>query len=66
MAKKNIDIEVEGSDVEDAIKKALNILKVSRKDIDIRIVCEEQKGLFGMEGAKLAKIRVFLKNNNSK
>ena len=54
-------IEVEGATVEDAIKKALEILNVSRDEIVIKIVCEEQKGLFGMEGAKPAKIKVSLK-----
>lgn len=61
MAKKKQSIEVEGSDVEDAIQKALEILKVSREEIDVKIVCEEQKGLFGMEGAKPAKIKVTMK-----
>ncbi len=55
-------IEIEGNDVEDAIKKALEKLKVSRDEIQIKVVCEEKKGLFGMEGAKRAKIKVFLKN----
>ncbi len=54
-------IEVEGATVEDAIKKALEILNVGREDIVVKIVCEEQKGLFGMEGAKPAKIKVSLK-----
>lgn len=54
-------IEVEGSTVEEAIEKALEILNVSREDIHVKIVCEEQKGLFGMEGAKPAKIKVSLK-----
>lgn len=55
-------IEFEGSDVEDAIKKALASLSVSRDKLQIKVVCEEKKGLFGMEGAKPAKIKVFLKN----
>lgn len=61
MVKKERAIEVEGSDVEDAIKKAMNLLKVSRDEIKVKIVCEEQKGLFGMEGAKTAKIKVTIK-----
>ena len=54
-------IEIEGGTVEDAIKKALDMLKVSRDEIDIKVVCEEKKGLFGMEGAKRAKIKVSMK-----
>ena len=51
----------EGSTVEGAIKKALKALKVSRDEITVKVVCEEQRGLFGMEGAKLAKIKVAKK-----
>ena len=52
---------------EDAISKALVELNVSRDEINVKIVCEEQKGLFGMEGVKPAKIKVTLKkkDNNS-
>lgn len=57
-------VEVEGNTVEDAIKKALQLLNVSRSELKIRIVCEEKKGLFGMEGAKPAKIKVTLKKKN--
>ena len=54
-------VEIEGSTVEDAIKKALELFKVSRDEIEVKVVCEEKKGLFGMEGAKPAKIKVSLK-----
>lgn len=54
-------IEVEGGTVEDAIKKAMEILGVSRDKVTIRVVCEEKRGLFGMEGEKPAKIKVTLK-----
>ena len=60
-------IEVEGSTVENAINKAIKQLGVSRDEVTIKIVCEEKKGLFGMEGEKPAKIIVSLKekDNNS-
>ena len=61
MIKKVKSIEVEGSTVEDAIKKALAIFNVPRQAIRVKVVCEEKRGLFGMEGAKPAKIRVTLK-----
>ena len=54
-------IEVEGGTVEEAIKKATEILNVSRDEISVKVVCEEKRGLFGMEGEKPAKIRVTLK-----
>ncbi len=59
-------IEVEGSTVEEAIKKAAEALNVSRDDIVVKVVCEEKRGLFGMEGEKPAKIRVTLKGKKTK
>jgi spoIIIJ-associated protein len=53
-------LEFEGKTVEDAIRIALEELKVSRNKVKIVVLSEEQKGLFGMPGAKLAKIRVKL------
>jgi len=54
-------VEFEGCTVEDAIKKATEELGVSRDKILVKVVCEEKKGLFGMEGAKPAKIKVVRK-----
>ena len=53
-----ISIEVDGKTVEEAIKKALKQLKVARDKAKIEVLSEEQKGLFGMPGAKPAKVRV--------
>lgn len=53
-------IEVEGKTVEEAIKKALKELKISRDKVKIEVLSEEEKGLFGMPGAKPAKVRVSL------
>jgi spoIIIJ-associated protein len=50
--------EFEGSTVEEAIEKAEKTLGVPRETMQIKVVCEEKKGLFGMRGAKLAKIKV--------
>lgn len=54
--------EFEGSSTEEAIEKAEKAFGVSRETLDIKIVCEEQKGLFGMSGAKRAKIKAAVKN----
>ena len=54
-------IEFEGKTVEEAIKKAVEALNVSREAIKVKVVCEEKRGLFGMDGAKPAKIKVILK-----
>ena len=53
-------IEVEGKTVEEAIKKALEQLRAKRSEVQIKIVSEEARGLFGMAGAKPAKIRATL------
>ena len=54
-------IEFEGKTVEEAIKKAVEALNVAREAIKVKVVCEEKRGLFGMDGAKSAKIKVMLK-----
>lgn len=56
----SVEIEMEGKTVEEAVKKAENLLKVSKNEFKIKVLSEEQKGLFGMEGSKPAKIRVSL------
>ena len=53
-------IEVEGKNIEEAVKKALRELKVNRDKVKIEVLSEEEKGLFGMPGAKPAKVRVSL------
>ncbi|RKY42155.1 MAG: hypothetical protein DRP85_03845 [Candidatus Makaraimicrobium thalassicum] len=53
-------IEVEAISVEDAIRKALNMLNAKEQEVSIEVLKEENKGLFGMEGAELAKIKVTL------
>jgi len=61
-AKIRQSIEVEGVDLEDAIKRALKELRASRNQVRVHVLSEEKKGLFGMSGAKPAKIRVSLKD----
>ena len=61
MNKKPKSIDIEGVTVEDAIKKAVDLLGVTRERINVKVVCEEKKGLFGMEGEKPAKIKVTLR-----
>ena len=51
-------IEVDASTVEEAIKKALKELKLPRSKVKIEVLSDEEKGLFGMPGAKPAKVRV--------
>lgn len=55
---KTQSVEVEGKTVEEAIKKALKELKLRRDKVKIEVISEEEKGLFGMAGARPAKVRV--------
>jgi len=54
-------IEVEAKTTKEAIDIALKKLGVPKSKAKIEILREEHKGLFGMEGAELAKIKVTLK-----
>jgi spoIIIJ-associated protein len=54
-------VEVEGKTIEEAIDKALQELKLPRSKVRIQIISEEEKGLFGMAGAKPARVRVSIK-----
>ena len=56
-------IEVEGRTSQEAIKIALKKLGVSRHQVKIEILSEENKGLFGMKGAKPARVRITLLKN---
>lgn len=57
----NRGIEFYGRTVEEAIQSASKELNVPRESLRIKIVSEEKKGLFGMEGEKPAKIIASLK-----
>ncbi len=54
-------IEVEAKTTKEAIRIALERLKLKKEDVEIKILREEHKGLFGMEGAEPAKIKVTVK-----
>lgn len=61
MLNKHRSIEVEGASTEEAIQRGLKILGVDRNKTKIKIISEEDKGLFGMDGVRKAKVRIFLK-----
>lgn len=61
-----MSIEVEGTSVEEAIKKALAQLRLARDKVKIEILSEGVKGLFGMPGAKPAKIRASIIKDKEK
>lgn len=52
------EIEIEAKTAQEAIRIALDKLGVKREDVEIKVLREENKGLFSMQGSKLAKVRV--------
>lgn len=58
-------IEKSGKTVEDALQAALDELKANAEDVEMEILENPSKGIFGIFGAKPAKIRVTLKEKNS-
>ena len=52
----------EGETIEKAIEKAVQELQLDRSFMEIKVVCEEKRGLFGMQGSKPAKIVVKIRN----
>ncbi len=59
------EITKEGKTTEEAVKKALAELGVDRDEVEIEVLEEEEKGLFGMEGASKARVRVRLKKGST-
>ncbi len=57
-------VEAEGKTVEEAIQKALQKLNIPRVQAKVQVVAEGKQGLFGMKGAKPAKVRVSKKEEN--
>ncbi|MCX7910119.1 MAG: Jag N-terminal domain-containing protein [Endomicrobia bacterium] len=51
--------EFEASSVEEAIKLAVNSLKMTKDELEIKVLFEGYRGLFGLKGSKPAKIKVF-------
>ena len=57
-------IEVEAKTTKEAIAAALVKLKAKKEDVEIKILREENKGLFGLKGAEPAKIKATLKKSS--
>ena len=56
------EIEVEAKSAQEAIKIALSKLNVKKSQVKVSVLREENKGLFSMQGTKLAKVRVKKKS----
>jgi len=58
-------IEKTGKTVQDAILAALSELKLSEEDVDIEVIEEGTKGIFGIIGSKVARIKASVKEEES-
>ncbi len=56
--------ESEGRTVEEAINLGLEKLSASISDVDITVIHEGSKGLFGLFGSRMAKVRLTLKQED--
>jgi len=61
MTKKTTSLEIEGRTTQEAIRVALWKLGVTRDKVVIKVLSEGTTGLYGMKGAKAAKVQVSLK-----
>lgn len=59
----NKTTEATGRNKEEAIKNALDELKISRDKVEVEVLDEGSKGLFGLLLTKLAKVKVTVKND---
>lgn len=60
------ELEKSGKNIDDAIEAGLKELNCSKEDVEIKILDEGTKGLFGLMGAKPAKVLLTIKDKNKK
>ncbi len=56
------NVTIERATVEEAVKAALEELKAERNDVEIEVINEPSKGLFGLIGSKNARVKVTVTN----
>lgn len=57
------EIEVQAKSAQEAIAIALKKLRAKRHEVEVKILNEETKGLFNMEGSKRARVKVMIKKS---
>lgn len=58
-------VEKTGKTVQEAIDLAIEELQCSRDNVDIEVIEEGTKGIFGLIGNKVARVKVTVKESNS-
>ena len=59
------ELETSGKNIEDAIQTGLKELNCSREDVEVKILDEGTKGLFGLMGAKPARVILTVKDKSN-
>lgn len=57
-----VEVEKTAKTVQEAVDLALAELKSSREDVDVEVLEEPSRGIFGLIGARPARVRVRVKN----
>jgi len=60
------ELEVSGKNIEEAIEIGLKELNCSKEDVELKILDEGTKGLFGLMGSKPAKVLLTVKEGTKK
>ena len=60
------EVEKTGKTIEEAVDKALSELGVSREEVEVDILEQPSKGLFGFFGSKPGRVKVKVKENPSR
>ena len=58
-------VEKSAKTIEDAVKSALEELKAGMEDVDVEVLEQPSKGIFGIIGSKQAKVKVTLKEKKA-
>lgn len=56
-------VKMKGRTIEEAIKSALEVLKATKEDVDIRVISEGEQGVLGVFGGKDAEVEIKLKTD---
>ncbi len=60
------NIEFEGKNIEQAVKKACGKLKIDKEEIRYKVISYGSTGIFGLAGRKKAKINVSVPEKKKK
>lgn len=59
------ELEFYGKNIEEAIEVGLKELQCSKEDVELKVLDEGTKGLFGLMGAKPARVRLTIRDDNN-